>query len=389
VVKPTTAERKLMAPVVATLVAVFVFAPWANAQQVDDHTPWWLWPEVWTGEFEYDETVNVSGLANEDTRVTGLLLLDKKKTVGCTATWVGVQPNIATIESQGSGQMNEQTEVARLHGRSWSSASGRFPLAAGSGLAISLEQGAYKVLLFAADGAAVEGSSGATGAVDSAGISQSTGWKDRGEAVVEFEKKAYSPIPETIGVLENGALEEKGTNDAGFTSKFRWVFQPEHDVEAWVSRYVGMLESERASFIEMHREFLEKMDCDGGLFESTPCRACRAALEDVDRRITRLADDCRRVLEKLVNIECPGFSKGMKATPRDWQYENAVCTDPAKTCDVIHRHVFDYFDTEATGDLLSTYRRLPSHLQCMYDLDEFEKIATLSSTDWVGKLLGQ
>ena len=125
------------------------------------------------------------------------------------------------------------------------------------------------------------------------------------------------------------------------------------------------------------------------MFDPTPCRAARAALEDVDRRVSRLADDCRRVLEKLVNIECPGFSRGMRATQRHWQYENAVCSDPAITCDVIHRHVFDYFDTDITGDLLVTYRRLPNHLQCMYDYDEFEKIAILSSTDWVGKLLGQ
>ncbi len=387
--RATTARWELMATVVAAAVAVFMLTPLAEAQLVDDDAPWWLWPEIWTGEFEFDETVHVPGMVNEETLVKGHLLLDKKLVEGCTSTWVGSTGNYAVIESQGAGKLDEQTEVARIHGRASSSAYGRFPLADHSGLAISLEKGRYRVHLSAADGAEVEGSAGATGAVDTMGFSQSTGWEDRGKVLVEFDERGYSPIPDTIGVLENGELTQAGASDAGLTSKFRWVFQPEHDVEKWVSRYIEILESERSTFIEKHEDFLEKMDCDGGMFDPIPCRAARAALDDVDRRITRLADDCRRVLENLVNIECPGFSRGMRATPRSWQYESAVCTDPAQTCDVIHRHVFDYFDSDFKGDLLVTYRRLPNHLSCMYDYDEFEQIAILSSTDWLGKLLGQ
>lgn len=375
--------------VVAASAIVFMFIPCAEAQLVDDDTPWWLWPEVWTGEFELDESLNVPGLANEETLVKGQLLLDRKQVDGCTTTWVGSGQNFALIESQGSGRMDEQNEVARLHGSASSSAHGRFPLADHSGLAISLEKGTYRVHVSARDGAVVEGSAGATGAVDTIGFSQSAGWEDRGKVLVGFDEKGYSPIPDSIGVLEDVEITEAGTGDGGFTSKFSWVFQPEHDLEKWVSRYVGLLESERASFVQKHEDFLEKMDCDGGMFDPAPCRAARAALDDVDRRIARLADDCRRVLEKLVSIECPGFSKGIRATPRNWQYENAVCASPAKTCDVIHRHLFDYFDSDFTGDLLVTYRRLPNHLLCMYDYGEFEEVAILSSTDWLGKLLGQ
>lgn len=387
--KPIAERWKVAAGVVAALAAVFMFIPCAEAQLVDDDTPWWLWPEVWTGEFELDESVSVPGMVNEETQVTGHLLLDRRKFKGCTTTWSGSQGNFAEITSQGSGRMDEQTEVARLQGRASSSAKGRFPLADHSGLAISLEKGTYRVHVSARDGAVVEGSAGATGAVDTMGFSQSTGWEDRGKVLVEFDEKGYSPIPDSIGVLEDVEIAGAGTSDAGFTSKFSWVFQPEHDFERWVRAYIDLLESERKSFVERHQEFLEKMDCDGGMFDPAPCRAARAALDDVDRRITRLADDCRRVLEKLVSIECPGFARGMRATPRSWQYENAVCASPAKTCDVIHRHLFDYFDTDFTGDLLVTYRRLPNHLLCMYDYDEFEEVAILSSTDWLGKLLGQ
>lgn len=387
--RPPAAVWEIVPLVVAAAMVVFIFSPCAEAQLVEDHSPWWLWPEVWTGEFEFHETLRVPGMVNEETLVKGHLLLDKKLIEGCTATWVGSERNFAVIDSEGTGKMDEQTEVARLHGSSSSSAHGSFPLAEHAGLAISLEKGAYRVHVSARDGAAVEGSAGATGAVDTMGSTMSTGWEDHGEVLVEFDEKGYSPIPDAIGVLEDGELTEMGGSDAGLTSKFRWVFQPEHDIEKWVREYIEVLESERASFVEKHQQFLDKMDCDGGMFDPIPCRAARAALDDVDRRITRLADDCRRVLEKLVNIECPGFSRGMRATPRDWQYENAVCTSPAKTCDVIHRHVFDYFDSELTGDLLVTYRRFPNHLQCMYDYEEFEQVAILSSTDWLGQLLGQ
>ena len=383
------ASWEIKATVVAAVVAVVILTPRAEAQLVDDDAPWWLWPEVWTGEFEFDETVRVPGMVNEETLVKGHLLLDKKLVEGCTSSWVGSAENYAVIESQGAGKLDEQTEVARIHGRASSSARGRFPLADHSGLAISLEKGSYRVHLSARDGAVVEGSAGATGAVDTTGFSQSTGWEDHGKVLVEFDEKGYSPIPDTIGVLENGELAGAGASDAGFTSKFRWVLQPEHDIEKWVSTYIELLESERSSFIEKHEDFLEKMDCDGGMFDPIPCRAARAALDDVDRRIATLADDCRRVLEMLVNIECPGFSQGMRATPRNWQFESAVCTDPARTCDVIHRHLFDFFDAGATGDLLVTYRRLPNHLQCMYDYDDFNRVASLSSTDWLGQLLGQ
>ena len=105
--------------------------------------------------------------------------------------------------------------------------------------------------------------------------------------------------------------------------------------------------------------------------------------------MARLTDDCRRILGMLLNSECDGFARGMRATPRSWQYENAVCTDPAKTCDVIHRSIYDYFDDRATGDLTVTYRRLPNHLQCLYSMDDFEKIAVLGSTDWLSQALGQ
>ena len=388
-VKLITAMREARKLAIAVVGAAFFLTPQLEAQLVDDHTPWWLWPEVWTGEFEYDEELHVAGAVNEIKRVTGVLLLDHKENEGCTASWVGSQKNAAFIDSKGAGKMDEQTEVARLHGQSSSSARGRFSLSARSGLTISIEKGAYRVLLSASPAAVVKGHSGATGAVDTSGFSLNSGWQDDGKVSVDFDQRAYSSIPESLGFLEDGVIEEKGTGGAEFKSKFRWVMEPEHDIERWVRRYIDLLESERASFIEMNKDLLEKMECDGGVFEGTPCRAARAALDNVDRRITRLADDCRRLLGNLVNIECDGFARGIRATPRAWQYEHAVCTDPAMTCDVIHRHVFDYFDSGNMGDLVVTYRRLPNHLLCMYDLDEFEMIASLSSTDWLGKLLGQ
>jgi len=359
-----------------------------GAQLVDDHTPWWLWADRWKGDFSYEEETHATDLVDASSRVKGGLVLDHKEVEGCTVTWVGKQNNTATIDSQAVGGMDEENEVARLHGTSSTTAKGSFPLSPRSGLSISMEKGAYKVSVAASATAKVKGSSGVTAGVDMTGYSQKTGWSDAGDVEVGFEQKAYKEIPEDRGAIEDAVSEQQGASDASYRSELRWSLTPEHDVEMWVYRYTSLLENERKSFIDMHREFLEKLDCEGGFFESTPCRAARAALDNVDRRMARLADDCRRILGKLLDSECSGFARAMRATSRAWQFEHAVCTDPGMTCDVIHRHLFDYFDSGPTGDDTVTYGRLPSHLQCLYTRGEFDKVATLGSTSWLSKALG-
>jgi hypothetical protein len=372
----------------ALLAAAFVVVPPVSAQLVDDHSPWWLWADRWKGDFSYEEETHATDLVDASSKVNGTLVLDHKEIEGCTAKWVGKHGNKAKIDSQAVGGMDEQNDVARLHGTSTSSAKGSFPLSPRSGLSISMEKGAYKVSVAASASAKVKGSSGVTAGVDMSGYSQKTGWQDGGEVEVGFDQKGYAKVPENRGPLEDKVSEEQGASDASYRSEFRWSLTPEHDIEMWVYRYTGLLENQRKSFIDMHQSFLEANDCTGGLLDSTPCRAARSALEKTDRRIATLADDCRRVLEKLLKSECGGFARAMRATSRAWQYEHAVCTDPAMTCDVIHQHLYDFFDTGPTGDDTVTYGRLPSHLKCLYARDEFDEVATLGSTSWLSKALG-
>ena len=372
----------------AALAAAFVATPQLCAQLVDDHSPWWLWADRWQGQFSYEEETHATDFVDASSSVKGTLELDHKEIEGCTATWVGKQPNSATIDSQEVGGMDERNEVARVHGTSHSSAKGSFRLSPRSGLSISLEKGDYRVSVSASATAKVKGSSGVTGAVDMTGYSQQTGWNDAGDVEVGFEQKAYKDIPENRGPIADALSETQGVSDASYRSELRWSLAPEHDIEMWVYQYTNLLENERKSFIDMHQGFLEKLDCDGGLFESTPCRAARAALDNADRRMARLADDCRRILGKLLNSECSGFARAMRATSRAWQFEHAVCTDPGMTCHVIHRHLYDNFDSGPTGDDIVTYGRLPTHLQCLYTKDEFDKVAALGSTDWLSKALG-
>ena len=356
---------------------------------VDDLTPWWLWADSWHGEFSYEEETKAAAYLDQSSNVTGTLVLDKKEISGCTVTWVGEKPNRATIKEYAEGRMEEQTEVANIRGGTSSSAAGIFRLSPNSGLSFSMENKGYRIYLTADNGATVKGSFQVDAAVDSSGVHQETSRDSADDEVVEFSDTAYKPIPQTPGVLDDQLVEEQGGGDLSYRHELHWVLQPRHDIDHWSAEYTEFLELQRKSFIERQQSIIDDFDCDGEGSGKIYCRAARSALENVDRRVARLTDDCRRILGKLLNNECEGFARGMRATSRAWQYEHAVCTGPAMTCDVIHRTVLDYFDSGPTGDFVVTYRRFPNHMTCLYSFDEFEKIATMGSTDWFSQLLGQ
>ncbi len=352
---------------------------------MDDHTPWWLWADRWKGDFAYEEETQATGFVEASTAVSGNLVLDHREVEGCTVTWVGKQSNTATIDSRAVGGMDEQNEVTRLHGSSSSSLKGSFRLSPRSGLVISMERDAYKVSLSTAAGETVKGSSSMTAGVDMSGYSQETGWEDGGQSEIGFAQEGSKKIPENRGPIEDRVGEQQGASDASYQSELRWVLEPEHDVEMWVYRYTGMLESNWKRFVEQQQATLAR--CEAGEFEGTPCRAARANLERSDERVARLADDCRRILEKLLRAECPGFARGMRRTISAWSFEQAVCSSPATTCDVIHRHVWDHLDSTRTGDDIVHYNALPNHLHCLYTFDEFKNVALYSGVDFTSQAL--
>ena len=372
------------------VIGVLVGPPICHSQVlVDDLTPWWLWADSWRGEFSYIEETKAAHYVDQSSYVKGALVLDKREVKGCTVEWVGEQPNRATLVEHGEGRMNEQTEVANIRGSTSSSARGVFPLSPQSGLSFSMENRGYKIYLTAANDATVSGTFHVDAAVDASGVHQETRRNDADDEVVEFADTAYKSIPESVGVLDDSLIEKHGGGDLSYRHELHWVLQPRHDIDRWAVEYTDFLELQRKTFIDRQQSIIDDFDCDGENSGKVYCRAARMALENVDRRVARLTDDCRRILGKLLNNECPGFARGMRATGRAWQYEHAVCTSPAMTCDVIHRSAFDYFDSGPTGDFVVTYRRFPNYMTCLYTFDEFEEIATMGSTDWFSQALGQ
>jgi hypothetical protein len=261
---------------------------------------------------------------------------------------------------------------------------GGFALADESSLLFSLEQGSYELYLTAAEGAVVSGYDKREARANLAGARSGFKISDADLVDVEFYELAQKSIPKTTGILENAVKEEQKGAGGVYKKSFEWALELKHDRDQWWRDYVDLLEAQRGRRTEMWRDIQAK--CSAGEVSGSPCRAADSALRNMDDWIARLGADCDRVLGKLLTAQCPGFAKGMRRQGR-WDFEDAVCESPAATCEVVHNHLQDFFDSGPTGDVLVTYRRLPLHLHCLYTYEEFEKIAVITRPGFWSKAL--
>ncbi len=369
----------------ATLISTILPTEPAGAQLVDDTTPWWLWAESWSGPFSSSTKFDTTGSlqVKEDRTTWGTLQFDHKQAEGCEATWTG--SNSAQNKFTSSGSLSLSSEAGVAQSGSDSSDGGQFELSPDSHLKISMETGGYDLHLTAATDASVPGSVRSETEVNTSGVR--LGVVDSWETVdVEFDVQARPRMPTEVGPLDDSVVDESRVGGGFYRDVFRWSLLPFHETDRWWAEYVDLLELQRADHMTMWKEI--RAACEEETISGSPCRAADSALVDMDDWIARLGSDCDRILRKLLNAKCPGFAVGMRRSGR-WDYEDAVCSSPAKTCDVIHRHVWDHFDAKATGELLVTYRRLPGHLQCLYNFEDFSTIAVISRPDFWSRLLGQ
>lgn len=388
------AGTRLAAAVGVTLGLACQALPVAAEQLVDDHSPWWLWADRWQGTLSYDEKMIAPKALDSSTRVRSQLVFEKRTANGCTVTWNGSEANSATIDSHTRGGFTEQNDVTKLGGQSSDSMRGRFSLSPDSSLEISLEQQEYAINLAAADDATVMSRSRTSSMVQMRGSAPMAVHQDNsGQDPVEFQKSVTALIPPNRGPLTRTLNEDRDPGGgATHTERTSWSLEPEHDLRRWADDYAAILEAQRKS----RREYWESVQkkCSDSTpkadrWSGQPCRTADAGIRSLDDRVARLQNDCVRILDKLVNRQCPGFAKGMEVAGKSWVYDHAACTGPAQTCELVHRLVFDYFDSKATGDLETTRRRLPQHLQCLYPSEkEFEPIATTGALGFWDKALG-
>ncbi len=361
------------------LIHIFLFSTLVAAEFLDD-APYWFWAEKWEGELSVDfKDLDVeNGPDNFQHHIESRGRIEVKNAIFKNKA---LKYDLLSYKSSGSNAQVTWWEKADVVGAGKKGYFAAFTVDNGqektsidadSLIMLDIEKGIYQIdLILPLD---FEITLKRKYHFQGEGIDGGRYWN-----IVEDENFQETEYPNLMGTVKkefpepgNGFAESIDMNDGSYQQyTFYYQLAPIYDQSKWREDYLLILRSQRQSYLKMWNDILENCGCEDG--NCIICRSANKTLESLEEWLNYLADDGVRVCDLLSQGKAPGLLPLIK---RDYsQYiVRHVKKGPAYTANIIHKFLYHFYDSQATGSIDAIYNRLPTELKQLYSKEKLVKL---------------